>query len=214
MDKTIPLKILLIDDHKLFNDGIRSLLSTQPDLVVSGQVFEAKDIPFALQRHDPDLVLLDLNLKGCSGIEIGRQILVSHPRTKVIILTMHNQLKLLDEARKAGFQGYMVKDASTAELLNGIRTVINGRLHFDPRLEAQSPSPVDPFGDDFALRANLTFRELEVIRLIREGLTSEEIADRLSLSAFTVKTHRKNIYLKLGVGNVAELIEFANRNWL
>lgn len=214
MDKIGPLKILLIDDHRLFNDGILVLLSTQPDLVVSGQVFDVKGIPFALQRHNPDLVLLDLNLRGCSGIEIGRQILISNPCTKVIILTMHDQPKLLDQARKAGFQGYLLKDASTVELLDAIRTVMAGHAHFDPRLEAQLPAPEDPFGNDFALRANLTFREVEVIRHVREGLTSEEIADRLNLSVFTVKTHRKNIYFKLSISNVAELIDFANRNRL
>ena len=214
MDKIVPVKVLLIDDHRLFNDGILVLLNAQPDIVVSGQVYDAKDISFALQRHNPDLVLLDLNLKGSSGVEIGRQILVTNPRTKVIILTMHDQPRLLDQARKAGFQGYLLKDASTVELLDAIHAVMTGHTHFDPRLAAQIPSPKDPFGNDFALQASLTFRELVVIRHIREGLTSEQIADKLHLSAFTVKTHRKNIYFKLGIGNVAELIDFANRNGL
>ncbi|MBD2701646.1 response regulator transcription factor [Spirosoma sp. BT702] len=214
MIEIILAKILLIDDHQLFNDGIRVLLSTQPDLVVCGQVFEEKDILFAVQKHTPELVLLDLNIQGRSGLEIGMQLMSSQPNLKVVILTMYNQPKLFEEALKAGFHGYMLKDSTTAELLEGIRAVIAGRKYYDPRLVKQLSPSISPFKDDFALRANLTFRELEMIRLVREGLTSEEIADKLNLSLFTVKTHRRNIYYKLGIGNVAELIEFASRNGL
>jgi DNA-binding NarL/FixJ family response regulator len=214
MVEIVPVKILLIDDHQLFNDGIRVLLSSQPDLDVCGQVFEEKDIFFSLRSLTPDLVLLDLNIQGRSGLEIGVQIMARQPQTKIVILTMYNQPKLLDEARKAGFHGYMLKESNTTELLEGIRTVIAGRKYYDSRLVAQLPLSTNTFQDDFALRANLTFREVEVIRLIREGLTSEQIAEQLNLSQYTVKTHRRNIYFKLSIGNVAELIEFANRNRL
>jgi len=196
----------------LFNEGLRELLSAQPDLNVCGQVFESKDVPFALQRHDPDLVLLDLNLRGNSGLDIGKQIRATAPRTKILILTMHDQPRLLHEARRAGFEGYLLKDTIVEDLLAGIRTVLAGRTHFDPNLDPVAATPPDPFGDDFARQANLSFREVEVIRLVREGLTNEQIAERLSLAVLTIKTHRKNIHFKLGVSNVAELIQFAAKH--
>ena len=204
-----PASILLIDDHRLFNDGLKSLLNEQPDLCVCGQVFQASHALPVIQQTTPNLILLDVNIQGVNGIDLGRTILCNFATVRVLMLTMYNQPKLLDEVRRTGIHGYMLKDATTDTLLHGIRTVLNGDTYFDPVI-TNSPAPTnDPFGDDFARRLNLTFREVEVIALIREGLSNEQIAGRIYLSVETVKTHRKNIYVKLGINKVADLVRFA-----
>ena len=208
-----PNRLLLIDDHRLFNDGLKSLLDAQPDLTVCGQVFTAADALSAVHRFHPQLVLLDINLQGTNGIDLGIQLIRQFTGLRVILLTMYNQPKLLEEARRAGLQGYLLKEATTDQLLTGIRTVLSGGTFFkldDP----DSNSLNDPFNDDFARRLNLTFREVEIIRLICQGLSSEQIAEQLNLSIETIKTHRKNIYFKLNISKVADLIQFAIKQGL
>lgn len=209
-----PTRILLIDDHRLFNDGLKSLLDEQVDFIVCGQVFEASGALPAIHQSSPQLILLDANLQGTNGIDLGRKIRHDFPAVRILMLTMYNQPKLVDEARRAGLQGYMLKDATTDELLRGIRAVLAGNTVFDTHPNNHAPQPDDPFHDDFARRLNLAFREVEIIRLIREGLTTEQIADRLHIAHETVKTHRKNIYFKLGINKVTDLIQFAIRNGL
>ncbi len=202
-------RILLIDDHRTFNDGIKSLLTEQPDLLVCGQVFEAREVMPAVARTNPNVVLLDVNLKGINGIDLGKAIISNYPKIRVLMLTMYNQPKLLDEARRVGLHGYLLKDVATPELLHGIRTVLAGDTYFDSKVTGPAPPPDGPFGDDFARRLQLTFREVEIIALIREGLTNEQIAARIHLSVETVKTHRKNIHFKLGISKATDLVRFA-----
>ncbi|MBC7893025.1 MAG: response regulator transcription factor [Sphingobacteriaceae bacterium] len=205
------IDILLIDDHRIFSDGLKLLFNEQPDFRVCGQVFRANDVFPAIQRLQPHLILLDINLQGSNGIDLGREIVRTYPLVSVIVLTLYNQSKLREEARRAGLHGYLLKESSMPELLEGIRAVLGGSVHFD-RPVTETPAADDSFGDEFAQRLNLTFREVEVIRLVREGLNNEQIAERLGVSFFTIKTHRKNIHFKLGISNVAELIQFAAKH--
>jgi DNA-binding NarL/FixJ family response regulator len=209
MQSAKPNRLLLIDDHPVFNDGLKTLLNTQPDIEVCGQVFTASNVLPAIQRLKPQLVLLDVNLQGTNGIELGRRIVNDYPSLLVILLTMYNEPKLVSEAKQAGMKGYFLKDATTETLLQCIRTVLAGGTCFDL---GESSTPDGPFGDDFAKRLHLTFREVEIIRLICEGLSSEQIATQLYLSAQTVRKHRSNIYFKLGITKAAELIKFASQN--
>ncbi len=213
MQPPLPARILLIDNHRLFTDALKILLNEQPDLTVCGQVFQASEALPAIQRTSPHLILLDINLQGTNGIDLGKTISSSYPDVRILMLTMYNQPKLLDETRRAGLHGYLLKDATTTDLLRAIRAVLGGDTHFDTNTTDPVP-PDDPFGDDFARRLNLTFREVEVIRLIKEGLSNEQIAGRIHLSVETVKTHRKNIHFKLGISKVTDLIQFAIRHGL
>lgn len=214
MKPIIHVKVLLVDDHQLFSDGVKMLLKEQPDFQVCGQVFREADVLPTILAQQPDLVLLDINLQGANGIDIGKKIIKDFPATKVVMLTMYNQPKLLEEVQKSGLHGYILKDNTASELLRGIRSVVNNKPYFDQRVLNLINPPDDPFGDDFARRLSLTFREVEIIRLIKKGLTNEEIGERLSISAFTVKTHRKNIHIKLGISKVTELVQFAIQHGL
>ena len=177
-------------------------------------MFQASEALPAIQRTSPDLILLDINLQGSNGIDLGKSIISSYPDVRVLMLTMYNQPKLVDETRRAGLHGYLLKDATTTDLLRVIRDVLGGETYFDTNATGPVPPPDDPFGDDFARRLNLTFREVEVIRLIKEGLSNEQVAERIHLSVETVKTHRKNIHFKLGISKVTDLIQFAIRHGL
>lgn len=207
-------RILLVDDHHLFNDGLKRLFDEQEGILVCGQVFRADDVMTAIDDLKPHLILLDINLQNANGIDLGKKILVDFPLVRIIMLTMYNQIKLLEEVRKAGLHGYLQKDVTTIELLRCVQAVLAGQTFFDHNLLRPTEQVEDPFGDDFARRLNLTFREVEIIQLIKAGFTNEHIADNLHISAFTVKTHRKNIYFKLGVSNVVELIQFAAKHGL
>jgi DNA-binding NarL/FixJ family response regulator len=212
MTLTSQTRILLVDDHHIFNEGLKRLINEQPGYTVCGQVYQAKDIFPAIENLRPHLILLDVNLKGVNGIDIGKRIIKDYPATKVIVLTMYNQSKLLEESRKIGLHGYLLKDATTLKLLSGIRTVLKGAFYFDDAILGSPQTEQEQFTDTFAQKLNLTFREIEIIRLIKNGYTNEQIADQLHLSFFTIKTHRKNIHFKLGLSKVTELIDFAVKN--
>ena len=207
-------RILLIDDHRLFNDGLKGLINEQPDLTVCGQVFQACDAHMAIHQNQPHLILLDVNLQGSNGIDLGKTIISSYSGVRILMLTMYNQPKLMDETRRAGLHGYLLKDSTTADLLRGIRAVLNGKTYFDTNVADPAALPDDLFGDSFANRLNLTFREVEIIALIRAGLTNEQIAGQIHLSIETVKTHRKNIHFKLGINKATDLVRFAIQNGL
>ncbi|MBO0953111.1 response regulator [Fibrella forsythiae] len=209
MQSAKPTRLLLIDDHPVFNDGLKTLINNQSDMEVCGQVFAASDVLPAVQRLRPKLILLDVNLQGSNSIDLGRHVLTAYPDLSIILLTMYNEPRLLSDARQAGMQGYLLKDSTTETLMQAIRTVLAGGTCFDlGELKVQDGS----FSDDFAKQQRLTFREIEIIRLVREGLSSEQIADKLYLSAQTVRKHRSNIYFKLNITKVAELIKFASQN--
>ncbi len=207
----LPAKILLVDDQLLFSNGLSLLLNQHPGFTVCGQIPTASQLLAAIHRLSPQIVLLDINLGGTNGIDLGKTLLQEFSEIKVLILTMYNHVKLLEQTRRAGLHGYLLKDNDPAELVAGIETVLAGGTVFDPRVLLPETDK-DPFGDDFAQRLQLTFREVDIIRLIRDGLTNDQMADRLSISVFTVKTHRKNIHTKLGLTNMADLIQFANRH--
>ncbi|WP_138485298.1 response regulator [Dyadobacter bucti] len=212
MSLTSQTRILLVDDHHIFNEGLKRLINEQPDYIVCGQVYQSKDIFQAIEQLRPHLILLDINLKGINGIDIGKRIIKDYPQIKVIVLTMYNQAKLLEESRKIGLHGYLLKDSTTSKLLAGVEAVLKGEFYFDNAVAGSSPTDQDQFIDTFAQKLNLTFREIEIIRLIKNGYTNEQIADQLHLSFFTIKTHRKNIHFKLGLSKVTELIDFAIKN--
>ncbi|WP_375448519.1 response regulator [uncultured Fibrella sp.] len=207
----MPCKILIVDDHLLFSNGLRLVLERNQDWVVCGQIPTADQVTTAVHTLSPDLVILDVNLNGTNGIDLGRKLIANFKRVKVLILTMYDQVRLLDETRRAGLHGYILKDTTPAKLTAGIQAILDGGTTFDGWVTQPVNDTGDPFGDDFARRLNLTFREVEIIRLIREGLTSEQIANRLNISFFTVKSHRKNIHSKLDLTNVADVIQFANK---
>ena len=203
------IKLLLVDDHELFSDGLKSLLGTEEHLDIVGQVSDGKDVIYNVQKHAPDIVFLDINLPHRNGIDIAKEILRDFNATKVILLTMYEDQSMIKEAKKVGVQGYILKNSSKKELLQGIYVVFEGKNYFDEKIKKDADFINK---DDFAKKFALTDREIEIIKAVKEGRSSQEIADLMFLSYLTIKTHRRNIHFKLGTSTTPELIKFAAEN--
>ena len=206
---TTKTKILLIDDHQLFNDGVKSLLSTEPEIEIVGQVFEAKNLLYEIQKTSPQILFLDINLPDGNGIELAKTVVKDYPQIKIILLTMYDDHTLLKEAKKAGVHGYILKNTSKKDLLKAVKTVMEGDIFFDESVSKQSESINR---EDFSKKTSLTEREIEIVRFVRDGFDSYQIADKMNLSYHTIKTHRRNIHFKIGTSTTSEMIKFANDN--
>jgi DNA-binding NarL/FixJ family response regulator len=206
-------KILIADDHQLFNDGIKMMLSVEENLQIVGQVSSGKDVLDAVNRLSPNVILLDINMPHTNGLEVASQLLKVAPAVKIIILTMYNDRKFVDDCKKMGVPGYILKNSGVDEVINAIETVCADKKYYDSKLTPGHQ--VNRHADDsFMKRFQLTKREIEIIGLIGQSFTNEEIADKLFLSIATVKTHRNNINLKLGINKPADLVKFAVENGL
>lgn len=202
------MKILIADDHKLFNDGIKSLITNELDIEIIGQVYDGNAVTAFVKKQVPDLILLDINMPLMNGIEVAEILLKNYQNLKIIALTMYAEPKYIKEFQRIGVQGYLLKNASKDELLKTIQAVFLGKKMYDNKLIVNNLHSEDSFVKLY----NLTKREVEVINLLKEGMTSQAIADKLFLSVFTVDTHRKNILFKLNLKNTADLINFAMEN--
>ena len=172
-------------------------------------MYEAKNVLHEIQRLLPELIFLDINLPDKNGIELAGEVLKNFPSVKIILLTMYSDSQIYKEALKTGVHGYILKNSSKQDLLSGIEAVINGKIYFDAKLNEkikEEPS------DDLAKKFALTAREKEIIKWVKDGLDSYQIANKMFLSYHTIKTHRRNIHFKLGTSTTSELIKFANEN--
>lgn len=206
----IPTKILIADDHTLFNEGVRLLL--QDTYTIVGQVHDGKEVLHAVQVQNPDVILLDINLPLINGFELAQTLKKSFPRLKIIFLSMYSEPRFVEQARQIGVDGYLLKHATKQELITGIEQVRLGQHYFDPKLTAQQTNLHQD--DHFVKTYALTPREVQIIRLVKQGFSNPQIAEKLFIVQETVKSHRKNLYYKLNINNLAELIAFANENGL
>lgn len=200
------IKIIIADDHVLFNDGIKSMLSNEKNIEVIKQVFSGDKLLENLPKNIPIILLLDINMPQINGIELAKVITKNYPLISIIILSMYSDNKFVQECIKLKIKGYILKNASKDKLIRGINMVFNHQKFFDEDLKSK-PNLIQD--DEFLKKFKLTKREIEIIRLVKENYTSQEIAAMLFLSVFTVETHRRNINLKLGIKNTVSLINFA-----
>jgi two-component system, NarL family, response regulator NreC len=213
MSDTVPpmkgaptITVVLADDHPVVRSGLRMLLDAQDDVEV---VAEAGDVDAARRSvlgHKPTVLVLDLNMPGGSSLEAIPGIAEASPGTCVVVLTMQEESAFAREALRAGAKGYVLKQSAGAELVQAIRATAGGGTWLNPALGARiAAAPDAPAGPP----ADLTDRELDVLRLIALGHTNNEIAAQLYLSVRTVETHRAHIQQKLGMSSRAELVRFA-----
>jgi DNA-binding NarL/FixJ family response regulator len=205
------LRVLLVDDHALVRAGIRSLLQELPDVEV---VAEASDGAQALQiaeREQPDVVLMDIAMKGMNGLEAAAKLRERQPGVKVVILSMHTSEEYVLLALRAGASAYLIKDSATAELELALNSVMRGETYLSPAISRQV---VDGYVQRVGTGAGadpLTQRQREVLKHIAEGRSTKEIAFELDLSVKTIETHRAQIMERLGIRDVAGLVRYAMR---
>jgi two-component system, NarL family, response regulator NreC len=210
----MPVRILIGDDHGVLRAGLRSLLNAQVDFQVVGEAADGNEVLRLAPQLQPDVILLDISMPGPNGIEITHQVKQYWPKTRVVMLTVHEDEGLFQEALRAGASGYVVKRAVESELVNAIRAVMQGNVYVDPALTRSLLKELAPRPTRPAEQPELTRREMEVLRLIVQGYTNQQIADQLVLSVRTVESHRANLMSKLELRNRAELVHYANEHGL
>lgn len=198
-------KILLVDDHRLFMEGLELLLKEQDEWEIKALVSSGNEALKFLQIEPVDLVLLDYQMPEMDGIETLKTIRRLHPGTKTMLLSMHKSAPLIRELMAAGGEGFVLKNADKSEFVQAIRKVLSGGKYFSGELmEELVKTPEMAVGE-----SSLTEREKEIIREICQGLSTQEIADKLFISYRTVETHRKNLMDKLEMKNIASLVRWA-----
>jgi len=204
------IRLLIADDHTVLRECLVAMLRESGDCVVVGEAgdgISAVEQALALQ---PDIAVIDISMPRLSGIDVVRRLTEELPRTKVLVLTMHEEDEYAVQMVRAGASGYLVKNTATHELLNAIRTIAAGGVYFGPYAtkilasQLNQPQPEDPYGA-------LSDREREVLHLVVDGLTIKEIAGKLGISAKAAENRRSRVLAKLGVRNSAELVRYAVR---
>jgi DNA-binding NarL/FixJ family response regulator len=208
-------RVLLVDDHALMRGGLRMLLDGHPDFEVVGEASDGRSAVTVAAAASPDIVLMDIEMPGENGIEVSRHVLEVCPRARIIILSAFPDDRYVTEAVQVGVSGYLLKGNAPAEVLSALTAVRNGLTYMCP--EATS-ALVASFKASLTERhpggPALSPRELEVLKMVADGLRTKEIAARLGIGAKTVDTHRARLMKKLGCGSTAELVRYAIREGL
>lgn len=212
------IRLLIADDHQLMLDGIQSLVRDAPDIEVIGIAHNGREALDLVARHKPDVVLLDIDMPVMNGPEALELMRAAHPGARVVMLTMHYEKALIELCVKRGAAGYLLKNTTREELLMALHKVASGQTYFSGDVTmALLNQPVADQRTQAAATAGLdelTDREMEILKLIAEGLSNTQIGDKLFISPRTVDTHRTNLMRKLNVSNIAGLIRIAYKNKL
>jgi len=213
------IRVLLADDHALFREGLAGIISAQPDMQVVGEADDGLEAIIKAGELKPDLILMDIQMPGCDGLEATYRIKKELPETVIIMLTVRDDEEMLFEAIKNGAQGYLLKSIRSREMLEMLRGSLRGEAAISPvmagrmleefrRLSQQAP------GESSSETDKLTHREQEVLSLVAQGLSDKEISVQLSISLYTVKSHLRNILSKLQVSSRREAARLAKSKGL
>jgi DNA-binding NarL/FixJ family response regulator len=209
------MRVLLADDHTLVRAGIRALVESLDGVTVVAETGDGREALELVERHRPDVLLLDITLPGLNGLEIAERTTRSSPSTRIVILSVHANEAYVAQALRAGVAAYLPKDAAATELALALRAVVRGETYLSPSISKQV---VEGFlrNPDIApgLLAGLTARQREVLQLVAEGRSTKEIAALLEISVKTVETHRAQLMERLGIHDVPGLVRVAIREGL
>jgi len=206
------IRLLIADDHAIVRGGLKQIVATTADIVVAGEAADGAAVIDALRGGDFDLVLLDMTMPGVSGIDLIRRLHAERPNLPVLVLSMHNEGQVVSRALRAGASGYVTKDADPEILLAAVRKVAGGGRFIDPKLV--DAMVFSTHADDAPPLEILTDREFQVLQLLANGQSINDIAHDLNLSAKTISTHKMRLMQKLGLGNNSELIRYAIKHRL
>ena len=209
---TASKKVVIAEDHQLFREGLRSMLSSREDIEIVGEAADGLEAIRCIKKKNPELLLLDISMPRLNGISVIKEVRTQFPDLKILVLTIHESDQYVLETFKAGVNGYCIKDSSRAELLMAIDSILAGKTYI-------SPGIADEVMEGYltgrkAMKGKsawetITQREREVLKLVAEGYMNKEISDMLNISVKTVEKHRANIMNKLDLHNIAALTSFA-----
>lgn len=204
------INIVIADDHEIFRQGLCGLISSAEDINLSivGEASTGNEAIRLIKEKKPDVAILDVSMPEKDGFEVAREIYRVGMDTKIIILTMHKERSALKKAMDIGIQGFIIKDDTFDDLIYGIKAILSGKQFISPSVSHL----IYTVGQD--LEESLTKREIEILRLVSNGMTNKKIADNLNISVKTVDTHRTRIMFKLDVHSTAELVKYSIKNGL
>lgn len=209
------IRVVIADDHTLVRESLVSVLNGSGQFDVIGQAADGIEALRLAVAMDPDVAIVDISMPHLGGLEVVRRLQTEAPRTRTLVLTMHEDQEYLLQAVRAGASGFLLKDSAMAELISAVANIAQGRAHFSPQatavLATQLQHPHRDIDDPYR---NLTSREREVFHLIIEGQSTKEIARRLGISAKTAENHRARVLAKLEARNTADVIRYAVRRGL
>jgi len=208
----MKIRVLLADDHAIIREGLRVMLGNQPDMEVVALAANGREAIRLVDEHEPDVAVIDISMPELNGIEAFQQMLPRHPHMNVVVLSIHETKPYVYRALKAGAQGYLIKETAGLEVVDAVRAVYRGERYLSQRINDLlmdvSFRPLETSLEDNPLEA-LSRREREILQLVAEGKTSQQIGEILSISPKTVDTYRSRLMHKIGVDDVAGLVRFA-----
>jgi DNA-binding NarL/FixJ family response regulator len=210
------IKILIADDHRMFRDGLRTLLEKQKNTSIVGETKDGPETFDAAIKLRPDVIIMDISMPGLNGIETTRKILNQIASIKILMLSMHSDKRYVTESLKAGAVGYLLKDSAFEELITAIRTISENGIYLSAGVNDSVIREYIAFAKGSAKSPTsiLSAREREVLQMLAEGKTTKETASSLNVSVKTIETHRKQIMDKLDIHSIAELTKYAIREGL
>lgn len=211
------IKVILVDDHQIVRDGIKSLLAGAKEIEIIGEASEGNELLNILDNKKPDVLVMDISMPGMSGIELTRTVKERHPEIQVLILSMYTQEDFVLNAVSAGAKGYLPKNTTRTELLNAIVAINQGKQYFNEAissilLNSYVSTVQKKATTDEKDSASLSVREIEILKLYVEGASNHEIADKLFISIRTVESHKNHMMQKLNIKSIVELVKYAIRN--
>jgi DNA-binding NarL/FixJ family response regulator len=202
------IRVVIADDHTIVREGLRQLLSAAGDLAVVAEAVEGHEVLACARGVAFDVLVLDMSMPGKSGVELIKQVKAEKPKLRILVLTMHEEHQYAVRAIRAGASGYLTKEGASAQLVNAIRKVAGGGAYLSAAVAEQLALNAMPDAKA-ALHETLSDREFQVFRLIAEGKSVSDIAERLNLSVKTVSTHKANLMQKMGMETTGEIIRYA-----
>lgn len=206
------IKIIIVDDHPIFIDGLSNMLSNVANIEIVGSANNGQQLLDLLEIQEVDVILLDINMPIMDGLEAAKIITQKHKEIKLLMLSMYDENKFVKEAIEIGAKGYILKNIEKTALVNAIEIVAGGRVYFDPEIQEKMMQVLQSPSDNKAAQElidQITTREKEVLQQIALGMTSIEIGKKLFISKNTVETHRKNLLMKLNAKNTPTLLKIA-----
>lgn len=208
----MPIRVILTDDHLMVREGISQLLELDKSIKVVGQAKDGVECMDLLKKLEADVLLLDINMPVMNGIEVIKKIKEEKIKIKIMVLTIHNEIDYILKAVDLGVHGYMLKDSDSSELITGIQTIFSGEPYIQPSLLPMLNNKLVERDSDKEKIEIITNREMEVLKLLAEGLFNKEIASRLGISERTVKNHVSNLFKKIEVSDRTQAAIFAVKN--